>query len=151
MGLLQFAPNRGYRVVPRLKPETRAELFEAREMLERAAAPLATAKRTEAQLAKLRSLNTEMRALGRKKRPDQESFFLLNHQFHRLYVQMTGNSFLERMFESLSFDLLLSRETTEVVDIARLSEEHDQIIAAIEKRDAPLLDVTLMKHIRSTR
>jgi DNA-binding GntR family transcriptional regulator len=40
-GLLQFKPNRGYRVSPRLTPEGREALFEARELLELSAAPLA--------------------------------------------------------------------------------------------------------------
>ena len=151
MGLLQFAPNRGYRMAPKLELETRTKLFEAREILERAAVPLAVTYRTDAQLTLLRALNAEMRALGRKKSPNHKSFFRLNHQFHRIYVQTTSNLYLDRMFESLSFDLHLSREARDSIDITRLSEEHDEIISALEKKDVSRLDAILMNHIRSTR
>ena len=150
-GLLQFLPNRGYRVVPRLDPEARAALFQAREILELSAVPLAVIHRTDEQLKTLREINKQMRSLDKSKLADQRSFFRLNDQFHRHYLQMSGNPFLERMFESLSFDLLLSRETTTPVQIPRLCLEHDQIIDAAKKRDATLLNDILRRHIRSTR
>ncbi len=152
IGLLQFAPNRGYRVIARLGPEARAALYEAREILERSAAPLAAANRTDAQVAELRSLNLEMHALGEAADTEPHAFFRLNDRFHKTYVGMTGNLYLERMFEGLSFDLLMAREHDfPTQHIARLADEHDEIIAAIEQRDADGLATLLTKHIRSTR
>jgi len=63
-GLLQFKPNRGYRVSPRLTPEGREALFEARELLELSAAPLAVENRNHEQMAELASLNQAMRKLS---------------------------------------------------------------------------------------
>jgi DNA-binding GntR family transcriptional regulator len=151
-GLLQFVPNRGYRVAPRLTKEERLALFEAREFLEVTAAKLAAKHRTDAQIDALKQLNEKMRALPSKStEASSYAFFTLNDEFHKSYVRMSSNAYLIKWFEALSFDALVSRETGTEFDIERLVGEHEQIIHAIAERKAATIRDLLKKHIRSTR
>jgi DNA-binding GntR family transcriptional regulator len=150
-GLLQFRPNRGYRVSPRLTPEGREGLFEARELLELAAAPLAVENRDEEQMEELASLNQAMRKLSGKSRTMPQNFFRLNDKFHRTYVGTSANVYLVRFFDVLSFDLIMAREVTAPIDIKRLTAEHEIIIKSLKDRNLELLSKSLRNHIRSTR
>lgn len=149
-GLLTFLPNRGYRVSPPLDDASRASLFQAREVLEVAAAPLAVEHRTSADVRSLRRLNASMKALDGEVQKDRQTFFRLNDQFHRVYLGMSKNLYLVKMFETLAFDLLMSREPAAPIDVPRLTREHEIIIDAIEARDAEALKKLLIRHIRST-
>jgi DNA-binding GntR family transcriptional regulator len=150
-GLLQFKPNRGYRVSPRLTPDGREALFEARELLELAAAPLAVENRNPEQMTELTSLNQAMRKLSAKPRTMPQNFFRLNDKFHRTYVSTSANPYLVRFFDVLSFDLFMAREVTTPVDIKRLTAEHETIIKSLKDRNLDLLSKSLRNHIRSTR
>jgi len=150
-GLLQFKPNLGYRVSPRLTPEGREALFEARELLELAAAPLAVENRDEEQMEELASLNQAMRKLSGKPRTMPQNFFRLNDKFHRTYVGTSANAYLVRFFDVLSFDLIMAREVTAPIDIKRLTAEHEIIIKSLKERNLDLLSKSLRNHIRSTR
>jgi len=151
-GLLQFIPNRGYRVSPRLTPEERASLFEVRELIELAAARVATTARTDEQISVLIKLNEQMRHLVEVDTNTRSyDFFTLNDEFHKAYVRMSANPYLIKWFDALSFDALISREVDAQFDIQRLVEEHDAIIRALQSRKAPKLRDLLRRHIRSTR
>jgi DNA-binding GntR family transcriptional regulator len=150
-GLLQFKPNRGYRVSPRLTPEGREALFEARELLELAAAPMAIENHNQEQLGELTSLNQAMRKLSAKPRTLPQNFFRLNDKFHRTYVGTSANLYLVRFFDVLSFDLFMAREVTTPIDIKRLTAEHEIIIKALRDRNLEQLSKSLRNHIRSTR
>jgi DNA-binding GntR family transcriptional regulator len=151
-GLLQFIPNRGYRVAPRLTEVERASLFEVRELIELAAARVATTARTDEQVSVLIKLNDQMRRLANvDSKTRSYDFFTLNDEFHKAYVRMSGNPYLIKWFDALSFDALISRETDAQFDIERLVEEHDAIIHALQARKAPKLRDLLRRHIRSTR
>ena len=150
-GLLQFKPNRGYRVSPRLTPEGREALFEARELLELSAAPLAVENRNHEQMAELASLNQAMRKLSAKLRTTPQNFFRLNDKFHRTYVGTSANPYLVRFFDVLSFDLYMAREVTAPIDIKRLTSEHEVIIKSLKDRNLEQLSKSLRNHIRSTR
>jgi DNA-binding GntR family transcriptional regulator len=151
-GLLQFIPNRGYRVAPRLTQEERQSLFEAREFIEVAAATPAAKHRTDAQIEALSELNSKMRSLpSTSTEASSYAFFTLNDEFHKNYVRMSRNPYLIKWFEALSFDALISRETGQEFDIQRLVGEHEEIIAAIANRKASTIRDLLKKHIRSTR
>ena len=150
-GLLQFKPNRGYRVSPRLTSEGREALFEARELLELTAAPLAVEHRTDEQMAELASLNQGMRKLSGKPRTIPQNFFRLNDKFHRTYVGTSANPYLVRFFDVLSFDLFMAREVTAAIDIKRLTTEHEIIIKSLKDRNLEQLSKSLRNHIRSTR
>jgi DNA-binding GntR family transcriptional regulator len=147
-GLLQFKPNRGYRVSPRLTPEGREALFEAREL---SAAPLAVENRNPEQMAELASLNQAMRKLSGKLRTTPQNFFRLNDKFHRTYVGTSANPYLVRFFDVLSFDLYMAREVTAPIDIKRLTSEHEIIIKSLKDRNLEQLSKSLRNHIRSTR
>ena len=151
-GLLQFVPNRGYRVAPRLTKEQRQALFEAREFIEVAAAKPAAKHRTDAQVDALSQLNKKMRALPSADTEARSyAFFTLNDEFHKTYVRMSCNPYLIKWFDALSFDALVSRETGREFDIERLVREHEEIIRAIADRKAATVRDLLKKHIRSTR
>jgi DNA-binding GntR family transcriptional regulator len=147
-GLLRFVPNKGYRVSPPLEPEMRALLFQAREILELSAAPLVIANSTKEDIAKLREINASMSALHGKDPDDIHTFFRLNDVFHHTYLAMSGNPYLARMFENLSFDLLMGREVSEPIDIPKLTQEHVAIIDAIEQRNKRHLEKVMAVHIR---
>jgi DNA-binding GntR family transcriptional regulator len=150
-GLLQYTPNRGYRVTPRATPQERTALFEAREFLELSAAPLAVEYRTDEQIEELQELNQSMRKVDTIRPLVPRNFFHLNDKFHRLYVSTSANAYLVRFFDVLSFDLFASRQESLRVEIKRLTAEHALIIQALRKRDLGQLSITLQNHIRSTR
>lgn len=149
IGLLKFVPNKGYTVAPRLSGEERRRLFEARTLIERAAVSLAVRHATPEQIDQLCQLNTRIGKLSSKRRESvQQQFLFLNHEFHRTLLQMTGNEYLEKAYESLSFDLLMTRDDAErVVDYGKLHSEHAQIIEMIRAKDVSGLDRLLHDHI----
>lgn len=77
----------------------------------------------------------------------------LNYEFHRLIVQMSANSQIqEHIDRAMTEPLRLQAARFMDPDALRQSHaEHQPILAAIRRRDPEAAELTMRKHIRSTR
>jgi len=109
---------------------------------------------TDADVARLRKLNTKMRKIANVS-PQQADvgFGTLNLEFHRVLVGLTRNSFLLNIYDDLSLGNLqfqLLRSGAEKFPcLERLVNEHEKIVNALVDRDLDSLATRLTHHIRS--
>lgn len=121
------------------------ELFAVRELLEPAAAAMAAARVTPADVARLRSLLGEV-GVGT---PVDD---LVAHDliFHRSICELSGNGYLTSLLDSLSGSTLRARVwrgLTEDGAIAHTLTEHLAIVQALESGDAELVRCEVAAHV----
>ncbi|MBM3812816.1 MAG: GntR family transcriptional regulator [Acidimicrobiia bacterium] len=148
-GLVEVRPRKGT-FVARLSPQHVEETFEIRTALECLAAEQAVERITEEELQRVRQL---LEALGKPVRTpeDRKAHERDNSEFHRAIIQASGNQRLSEMYEELNAHLQIGRIHAGSDDgtnrLAQEHEEHRQIVAALERRDAPALVPALRQHI----
>lgn len=121
------------------------ELFAVRRILEPAAAAMATARAQPADVARLRTLLTEV---GEGTPVDD----LVAHDlvFHRSICELSGNAYLTSLLDSLSGSTLRARVwrgLTEEGSVERTLTEHRAIVDAIEAGDADLVRSRVTVHV----
>jgi len=94
-GLVDHAPNRGYRV-PKLDPEALAIVYEIREALEGIAARLLARRITAEQIAELERLDTECERLGRADAANRKAK-QAGLEIHRKIALWCGNSLISKI------------------------------------------------------
>jgi len=145
-GLVELQANRGATVTP-LTLETVRGVFQVMGALEALAGELACANATEAQLAELRALHFQMRA--HHARGDLPAYFRENQRIHLLIAECSGNATLVATYRNLNANVRRARYmanlTRERWDQA--VREHDEILDALERRDAPRLQRLLREHL----
>ena len=106
-------------------------LIEARRIVEVGAAELAAGRRTDAHLAQLDELLTEMRTADEA--TDVNAFVAADLAFHRTVLDAAGNGFIAALLDPLSQLLVPARrQTSEVEDIRRHAlAHHTSILKAI--------------------
>lgn len=125
-------------------------LQEAREILEPALAQMAAERRTEEDLARLHSLNTELsEATG-----DREQFAAINVDWHNAIAAASRNDLLAAFLYSISYDFAVSTISAEY-DTPDLRQEvvraHGRILAAIGASDGAAAYRRMQRHVRATR
>ncbi|MCU0804145.1 MAG: GntR family transcriptional regulator [Burkholderiales bacterium] len=145
-GLVELQANRGA-AVTRLTLEKLRGIFAVMGALEALAGELACANATEAQLAELRALHFQMRA--HHARGDLPAYFRENQRIHMLIAECSGNETLVATYRNLNANVRRARYmanlTRERWDQA--VREHDEILDALERRDAPRLQRLLREHL----
>lgn len=132
--------------------ESLVELLEVRMAIEVQAASLAAIRRTDTQLEELTSLLSTMeKALEEN---DTNAGEQADVSFHMAIIRASGNSLLLQLMESLSerFNNTIqqSRELWfyhEQGTANRLLQEHEHILDAIRKQDAPLAAQVITSHL----
>lgn len=146
-GLAEFIPNRGTFV--RQPDFTRlVEMFEVMAELEAWCVRLAAHRITSAELLLLRQAASLCeRALGQK---DYHRYYDENAAFHGIIYDAAGNAFLAEETRSMQRRLRPFRQAQlfAVDRLARSMEEHRQILAALEARDAPKAEDLARAHLR---
>lgn len=146
-GLVELLPNCGARVT-RLTAENARLLFEVIEALEAQAGRLACERITGDELADLRRVHLEMHAhFLRRELPE---YFELNQSIHEKIVAASRNPILETAHRLHSSRIRRARYQEIQVNEKRWREamqEHEQIIEALERRDAPVLGDLLKYHL----
>ncbi|SEM59417.1 FadR/GntR family transcriptional regulator [Paenibacillus sp. OV219] len=134
----------------RMNRETLLELLEARQSLEVSNASIAAVKASEADIAALRSIVTEMEASTGDDAEGERTDLL----FHKTLAEATQNSIMLRLFESIVSQLELAIREIRRVEIyanrsvaERLYREHLAIFEAIEQRDAALAGERMKVHL----
>jgi DNA-binding GntR family transcriptional regulator len=145
-GLVELLPNRGARVAD-VSPEDIRSSYQARLVIEPAAAALAAERRDLQAVAAMRAaIDAHRDAIG-----DVQAAFNANRDFHVALVAASGNSFLLRFVEHLWARRLgfriyeAQRESSEL--IASDAEQHEAIADAVEHGDAAAAERLTREHI----
>jgi DNA-binding GntR family transcriptional regulator len=103
-----------------------------------------------AQLARMKELIEAMRKPVRNAR-GQNAHELANSEFHQIIIRSSGNRRLIDMYEALNAHIKIARihssERNWSTRVSREQNEHEAIVAAIEKRNADELCAALQAHI----
>jgi DNA-binding GntR family transcriptional regulator len=148
-GLLELVPQRGA-VVREFSLEDVAGILEVTKALEQLAGRLACERGTDAQIAEVRRLHDEMmRYYARRERL---AYYKLNHSIHAAVVAMAGNPTLSEMHATLQ---ARSKQIRYVGNSAAEKwagavSDHEEIMAALEKRDGDRLAAILGAHMDNT-
>jgi len=147
-GLVEMLPNRGSRVV-RLTPDDVKHLFEVIGALESLAGRLACACMTEAEICDIKAAHYQMQA--KFIRRDLPGYFRDNQSIHRQIVAAARNPVLAATHENLNVRLLRLRYLASEMNQERWAQamqEHEQIVEALERRDAELTADLLRQHLQ---
>lgn len=133
-GLAAIVPYRGALVVP-LQRERLAELMEFRLAIERFALDRLMERASGEAIAQLRGRAAALReaaaACDRRRAVDEDL------AIHRAIVRLAGNALLERAYDELlaQIHLYIAVTSARYARIGELADEHDALIAAVERRD----------------
>lgn len=130
------------------KKDTRVEVTEARAVLEVAAVKIASLKRTEADLDRLRTAVRQMEEEIRSRRLPVESSL----DFHRGVMMATKNKLLFRMLMLFQDLINETREASlRIPDRPQSAlREHAAILKAIEEKDATTAVMLMERHLDIT-
>lgn len=148
-GLIELLPNRGARVVVLTGADVE-EMFEVMAALEGLAGELAAARVTEPDIAELRALHYQM-ALHFT-RGERMPYFRINQQIHSKIFEISGNRTLIGVYRGLAGRIRRARYVANISQTrwSEAMEEHERILAALDKRDGAMLGRTLKAHLRKT-
>jgi DNA-binding GntR family transcriptional regulator len=146
-GLIVLLPQRGARVAQHTGKDM-ADLFQVMGELEGLAGELACAKITDEAINEIRARHHEM--LAHYTRGDRTAYFTANQAIHEAIVAAAANTVLTMLFESLRGRL---RPARFMANVSRerwdqAVREHDEILAALSRRDGVRLRGLLQEHLR---
>jgi GntR family transcriptional repressor for pyruvate dehydrogenase complex len=121
------------------------ELFDVRRILEPAAAALATARVTPADVEHLRGLLTQVDGTT-----SVDDLVVHDIVFHRYICELSGNAYLTRLLDTLSGSTLRARVwrgLTQEGSVERTLTEHRAIVDALESGDAGLVSAQVTVHV----
>ena len=144
-GLLVHEPYRG-RVVAQLEESAIGELYVMREILDSSAARLAAQHATDTEIAAMEA----QIARGRKLVDDPLKLATSNRAFHIAIYRAAHNRFLVKASDTLTESLaLLGPTTLSAKGRSKQSiKEHEDIVAAIKKRDGDTASAAARNHIQ---
>ena len=144
-GLLTLEPNRGFRVRP-LDTKNILDLYEAREIIELAAVRLACRRAEAAEIGALAAFWDDVAAMT-----DRSPVELVgcDEAFHERLAALSGNEELARTLKSINARIHfvrwmdLEREERRALTYS----EHNDLLAALRRRDEPRCVEILSNHI----
>ena len=147
-GLVMLTPNRGA-TVSEITARDVDEMFPVMGTLEALAGEMACKRISEDQLAEIRAFHFQM--VLHYRRRELADYFRLNQAIHEKILQAADNPTLTAMHASLEGRIRRARY------IANMSEkrweravaEHEEILAALEKRDGQRLAEILKQHLEN--
>lgn len=148
MGLVEHKPHVGASVIP-LELSRVVELYEVREALEGMAAGLAATNMSEHDIAELKRLLE----LHRQHYEDNSGEYMQaegDFDFHYLIIKGSGNALLTQQLCNELYHLIrMFRFQTSRFKARsnRALVEHEQLIYAIENRDAALAEMLMRRHV----
>jgi DNA-binding GntR family transcriptional regulator len=145
-GLVELVPHRGCRVIELTEGDADA-LFPVMALLEGRCAFEATARATDEDLRELRRLHDELERHAAAH--DLDGYYRANHVFHSRVQALAGNRWLDRATGDLRkfVRLMRGRQLALPGRIDRSIEEHRQLIAAFEQRDAARAEAAMHGHL----
>lgn len=149
-GLVELLPNRGA-VALSLNEQDVIDTFEVMANLEAQSGELAAARITDDELAEIKALHYEM--LASFTRRDLPRYYALNAQIHERINAATKNPVLVRTYAQLNARLqaLRFRSNQDGQKWQHAVQEHEQMIIALERRDAATMRKVLLEHLNNKR
>jgi DNA-binding GntR family transcriptional regulator len=148
--LIVLEHNKGFKVARKPDAKDIFQWQQARLLIEPAIADMVLENITSKEIACLRELNVAMRTHHYGPRYEEYSYFInLNAEFHRRIVIASRNDLIIEMYDTLNYGPQVGRfhEERGVPDLQLLCDEHDDIIRAIEKKDAKMYRRKSTSHI----
>ena len=127
------------------------DVYHLLALLESDAAAVVAERATDAQLAQLRSLHTELEAAARPGQEQREHFFALNERFHLLLLEIADNRWRVQLVADLRKVMKLHRHNS-LLKSGRIAEslaEHSALLAAIEAHDPQAAAARMQQHFAS--
>jgi len=145
-GLVDLLPNRGA-VAVKLSETDIIHAFEVLAELEGISGELAAQRITAAEIAEIKALHYEMLASFARK--DLHEYYRLNAQIHAAINRATKNPVLEKIYRETNARVqsMRFRSNQNEAKWKQAVSEHEQILAALEKRDAVGLRALLVEHL----
>jgi DNA-binding GntR family transcriptional regulator len=149
-GLLTPLRNKGFRVVEP-SDEDLDEIAQVRDLLEPAAAAEVARTATTQQLAQLRALAAEIARYA--KQGAIEAYLQADRDFHLAVIAATGNSRLIEIIGRLRGQARLFglKKIAELGQLEASSQDHEDLLAAIENHDAPRAEEIMRAHLGHVR
>jgi DNA-binding GntR family transcriptional regulator len=152
-GLVEHIPYRGTRVIE-FSPQDVADLYAHRAFLEAMAAHATARYITSEEIGKLQDLQDQMKKrLGPKNLTEYRE---LNRLFHQTIFKASRRNYLIRTLDQIwaAFPTMLWSDFIQTAKIplperATDRQEHDAILAALEKRDADEAERLMRRHIET--
>jgi DNA-binding GntR family transcriptional regulator len=150
--LVQQKTNHGFVVAHLLTAAELSHLFDVRHTLEVHGLKSADISHPDA-LVELSNLVEQMAyATDGAVYDDYKDYLILDHQFHRSLIGLSGNTFLLKAWEDLHVHLHLSRLYSGIglFDRSNSVDEHQSILDAVRQRDRDMAMQLLSHHILRT-
>lgn len=146
-GFVELLPNRGARVV-QLTRRTLEDTLQVTSALEGLSGDLACLHASAQEIESIRALHNEM--LAHYRRDDLATYFMANRRIHESIVAAARNPILLDMYQNLNERVRRFRFSARMTPEhwARVVDEHEKIIEALEQRDAEQLGMLLRRHLR---
>ena len=145
-GLVELVPHRGCRVIELTEDDADA-LFPVMALLEGRCAFEASTRATDDELRELRRLHDELERHAAAQ--DLDGYYRANHGFHTRVQALARNRWLDRATGDLRrfLRLMRGRQLALPGRIEQSIEEHRQLIAAFEQRDAARAEAAMHGHL----
>ena len=148
-GLVEILPAKGA-IVRRFSESDIRDILEVLKALEQCAARLACRSASDAEIAGIAALHGEMMALYAQR--NRLAYFKLNQNIHSAIVQASGNATLAQTHDQLQARIkrirFIGNEKPE--RWAGAVAEHEEMVAALQRRDADALAEVLGRHLDKT-
>ena len=156
-GMLNYAPNRGYRVCS-VDAERLVTIFDLRGVLEGLAARLAAERgMNETEIAEFRAALAQGDAImapGVLRPTDRDAFAEVNARIHQLIVGAADDRMLADMIR-VCHNIPISSERnvmwTDYDWLRRSHDDHHRVLDAIVLRDGPRAEQLMREHVQSVK
>jgi DNA-binding GntR family transcriptional regulator len=147
MGFVSVIPGRGY-TVTKLSWQQIKDLFEVRLLLEAAAAELAAARATPADIGALKTAAM----LTNRAELSIEELLDANLRFHSTIWKATRNARLVQIASDVMDDLMRAMHTAMMSeDTEQMVEQHLQLAALIQQKKSAEARAAMIEHVDATR
>lgn len=127
-----------------------ADAFELRAMLEGLAASRAAQAIDDETVARLKQCNRDLKTAVRAAQPDVAAFLECNREFHAIILEAAGSPRLAALLGSLIEQPVVWRTAHHYDrdELVRSHSEHEELVAAFERRDGPWAQAVMASHVR---
>ncbi|RYF71585.1 MAG: GntR family transcriptional regulator [Comamonadaceae bacterium] len=149
-GLVTMKLRRGA-YVTEVSDRDLADVYHLLALLESDAVSLVAERASDAQIAELAALHTELEAAALPGQVDREHFFAINERFHMRVLAIADNRWRDQMVADLRKVMKLNRHNS-LLKAGRIEEslaEHRAVMAAIRARDPAAAMARMQAHFRS--
>ncbi|MCL5426674.1 GntR family transcriptional regulator [Halomonas sp. NPDC076908] len=145
-GLIELLPNRGARVV-RLTMKNVKDTYDLMAALEGLSGELACQHITDAEISAIRELHDTM--LEHYRTRDLMPYFQVNRQIHEAILAASNNEILQETYSNLNQRIKRVRYSKKMTERywSQAVKDHENMMAALEKRDGKLLGQILRDHL----